>query len=40
MEAVGGEGSARGLLVTLLNLFNTDGGPSLSKANFVFAAEA
>ena len=39
MEAVG-EGSARGLLVTLLNLFNTDGDPTLSRTEFTRAALA
>ena len=31
MEAVDGESAVRGLLVTLLNLFNVDSGSTLSR---------
>lgn len=40
MDSVENENSARGLLVTLLNLFNVDGGLSLSRIEFTAGAAA
>lgn len=40
LETFGGEDAARGLLVTLLHLFNTDGGDFLSRDEFSTGAKA
>ena len=40
IDTMEGEHAASGLLVTLLNLFNVDGGLSLSKGEFAAGAEA
>ena len=40
MEAVDGESAVRGLLVTLLNLFNVDSGSTLSRLEFTAGAAA
>ena len=40
IDSMDSENSASGLLVTLLNLFNVDGGLSLSKGEFRAGAEA